>query len=282
MKVLSVQVDTETGKVERNYERAFVMLEAGLKLYEPDVVLFPEGFASYLASTDMTAFAEDVPGATTERFCRYSKDHDVMIAFGLIRRDPKGRGMYNTIVLIDRGQIIGLYDKTHLTVDHRPGLSELKNESRMFLPGEKLGLFDTRFGRLGILICHDGEYPEVWRCLALEGARAIFWLMNCGDASATARSQARWNAIPVFTCNKVYRHEDGDRRNGCSIHVDAAGETLDLAGAAESFVYSDVDLDKQMQYRRDGVTSLANAFVIRRPELYGAIVRPTTSRDPSA
>jgi N-carbamoylputrescine amidase len=273
MRVLAIQLHTDTGKVRQNYTRAFSLLELGATLYHPDVVLLPEAFAAWGASTDLTPFAEDVPGLTTATFCEYSQKYDAMIIFGLIRRDPQGEGLYNTAVLIDRGELLGLYDKTHLTMDHRPESRALKNEQELFLPGGRLGLFDTRFGKIGVLICHDGSYPEMWRCLALEGAKAIVWLMNCIDISSWARLHASWNTVPVFSCNRTLRMENGQRNGGGSIFVDVQGEPLDAAGTAESFVFADVNLEEQLRFRADGISPLANYFRVRRPDLYGPLCR---------
>ena len=277
MRVLAIQLQVETGEVEANYERAYHLLERGARLYRPHVILFPEAFAVYLAWADMSFaedVAEDVPGPTTDRFCQFSREYGALIAFGLVRRNPQGEGLFNSVVLADGGDIVGIYDKTHLVMDHRPATRALKNEQEMFLPGSRLGLFDTRFGKIGLLICHDGEYPEVWRCLALENAKAIFWLMNCGDLSTWAKLHARWNAIPVFTCNRVEVGEKGERRGGGSVLVDVHGEPFDAAGTAEAFVFADVDLEQQAQFRADVVTAQANVFRVRRTDLYGPICRP--------
>ncbi len=273
MRVLSIQLETETGKVEDNYARAFALLQTGIGLYQPDLVLLPEGFAAYGAAVDMTPFAEPVPGPTSERFCQYSREHGVMIVFGIIRRNPQGEGHYNSAVIVDRGEIIGIYDKTHLYMDQRPEMAD-HNEQAIFLPGKQLGVFDTRLGRLGVLICHDGQYPEVWRCLALEGAEAIIWLLNDGDCSGWAKLHAFWNTVPVFSCNKVAVSDDGKRHGGGSIIVDVHGQPLDYAATAESFVCADIDLKEQAKYRAEGITGPSNVFRVRRVDLYGPICRP--------
>ncbi len=271
MRVLAIQLHVEKGKVHENYERAYNLLELGIKLYQPDVVLFPEGFAVYGASADMNPLAEDVPGPATDRFCHYSRAHGLMILFGLARRDPAGRGLYNSVVLIDQGQILGTYDKTHLVMECSPERRATDNEQEIYSPGRKLGLFDTRFGRIGVMICFDGEFPEVPRSLVLQGARAIFWLMNCGDRSTVAKLNARWNLVPFFTCNRVRIVENGERRGGGSIFVDAHGEPFDVAGSAESFVFAKVDLEEQAKFKAGGISNVDNVYRVRRTDLYEPI-----------
>lgn len=276
MRVLSIKPEIVVGQVTANYQRAFSLLEQGASLYHPDVILLPEGFAVYNNTPDPTwpeQVAEPVPGPTGEAFCACSRRYGAMILFGLVRRNPAGAGLYNSILVIDDGKIVGIYDKTHLCMDHRPETCAYKNEQALFLPGDHLGLFDTRFGRIGVQICHDGEYPEMWRVLALEGAQAIFWPMNCGDMSVWAKLHARWNAVPVFTSNVVTRNAQGQRRGGGSICVDVHGEPFDAAGTAESFVFADVDLAGQAAFRAAGVTPQANVFRVRRADLYGSLTR---------
>ena len=132
------------------------------------------------------------------------------------------------------------------------------------------------------MICFDGEFPEVPRCLALGGAKIIFWLMNCGDRSMVAKLNARWNLVPIFTCNRVRIVESGDRRGGRSAFVDAHGEPLDVAGSAEAFVFADIDLEEQWQFRMGGISNTDNVYKIRRTDLYQLICRakPTQWEEP--
>lgn len=277
VRILGIQGNFETGTVEANYERGYRLLEQGAELYRPDIIMLPEAFAGYLVMTESGHLAEDVPGATTDQFCAYSSRYGVLILFGMIRRNPSGGKPYNSAVIVDRGGIIGIYDKTHLVINRHPGA--IDNEREMFTQGDHLGLFDTRFGRIGVLICHDGGYPEVWRSLVLEGARAIFWLISDGDMSAWARAQALWNATPVFSCNRVLTGSGdraGRRVGGGSVFCDVLGEPFDLAGTTEGFVFAEVNLDELADYKVTGVRPWANVFRVRRPDLYESIVRPKT------
>ena len=142
LRVLSIQLHVKKNNLEdvaENYKRAYALLELGSRLYHPNVILLPEGFASYDNSKIKGGIAEEVPGATTDKFCQYSAQYNTMIIFGLIRRNPVGEGCYNSAVLIDHGKIVGICDKTHLYMDPRP----CANEQAMFLPGKEWGLFDT-------------------------------------------------------------------------------------------------------------------------------------------
>ena len=271
MKVLSIQLHSAPNDPPENYRRAFKMLEYGVELYEPDVIMLPEGFAGFRTEIPHRDFAEPVPGPATDRFCEYSRRFNVMILFGLIRKAPSGDGIYNSIMIIDQGEVIGIYDKTHLSMDNRPEYQELYSEQAIFIPGKRLGVFDTRFGRIGVLICHDGEFPEPWRAMVLEGAEAIFWPMSAGDFSSWAMLHARWNAVPVFTCNPIGSYDDGTRQGGGSVFADVHGRPLDKADTAEAFLFADVDLAAQTAFRTEGLTPQANVYRVRRHDLYGSL-----------
>lgn len=266
MRVLAIQLQTVDGQVDANYERAFALLAQGAEMYRPDVVILPELFAVAGVAEDLHPFAEDVSGPTVSRFAEYSRRYGMMVLVGIIRK--AGENLYNSIVLVDRGEVIGFYDKTHLVMEHRPERKALCNEQDFYVPGDKLGLFDTRFGRIGIMICHDGEYPEVPRALAIGGAQAIFWPINNGELSSWAKLHARWNTTPVFSCNRVWMGDDGVRKGGGSIFVDIYGNAWDSAGTSEAFVFADVDLAEQAKFRDAAVTPQANLFRVRRPDLY--------------
>lgn len=279
MRVLSIQIETAIGEIDANYERAFAFLEHGARVYRPDVILLPEAFATYMAAADMRTVAEPAPGPMTDRFCALSAQYGALIIFGMVRANPHGDGVYNSAVLVDGGTIIGIYDKTHHAMNLIPEERARKNDQEIYLPGDRLGLFDTRFGRLGVMICHDGNFPEVFRALTLEGARAILWIMNTTvDVSGWARQHALWNTVPIFTCNRVMKDPAGGRRYGYSIFVDVRGNVLDSAATAEAFVFADVDMDEQLAFRTTGLGASANQLRVRRPELYSALARPKNER----
>ena len=223
MKVLSIQLHSAPNDPPANYRRAFTMLEYGVELYQPDVIMLPEGFAGFRTEIPHREFAEPVPGPATDRFCEYSRRFNVMILFGLIRSAPSGEGIYNSIMIIDQGEVIGIYDKTHLVMDNRPGYKELYSEQEIFIPGKRLGVFDTRFGRIGVLICHDGEFPEPWRAMVLEGAEAIFWPMS---------------APVTLVAGRCYMPDGTRCRSSPAIRSEAMTTALDRAGAASSRTFT--------------------------------------------
>lgn len=114
--------------------------------------------------------AEQIPGPSTEVLCPLAKELGVVIIASLFEK--RGPGLYhNTAAIIDAdGSYLGKYRKMHIPED--PGF----NEKFYFTPGD-LGyrVWDTKFGRIGVLICWDQWYPEAARLTALKGAEILFY-----------------------------------------------------------------------------------------------------------
>lgn len=123
--------------------------------------------------------AEPVPGPTTEYFGELAKRHGVHLVFSLHERD--GHLVYNAAVLLGPdGRLIGKYRKTCLP----PGEAEAG-----IAPGHGYPVFDTRIGRIGMMVCYDGFFPEVARELTNRGAEVIAWpVWGCNPLLAQARA----------------------------------------------------------------------------------------------
>lgn len=114
--------------------------------------------------------AESIPGPTTEAFQKLAKKHKVVVVASLFEK--RAAGVYhNTAVVIDAdGSFLGVYRKMHIPDD------PLFYEKFYFTPGD-LGfkVWNTRYGKLGVLICWDQWYPEAARLTAMQGAEILFY-----------------------------------------------------------------------------------------------------------
>ncbi|HEY1793932.1 MAG TPA: carbon-nitrogen hydrolase family protein [Opitutaceae bacterium] len=142
---------------------AFIARLDRIAAEKPDIVCLGEeirlegGTAPYLSA------AEPIPGPSTRRIGEAAKRHHMYVVVGLTERD--GAAAYNTCVLIDRsGHVAGKYRKVYLPREEIEG---------GLTPGSSCPVFDTDFGRIGIMVCWDAEYPEPARALALRGAEVI-------------------------------------------------------------------------------------------------------------
>jgi N-carbamoylputrescine amidase len=188
-----------------------------------NIVCLPELFrAQYFCQReDLHLFdlAEPIPGPSTEKLAAVARESGVVIVASLFER--RAAGLYhNTAVTLDSdGAIAGIYRKMHIPDD------PLYYEKYYFTPGD-LGFHstDTRFGRIGTLVCWDQWYPEGARLTALQGAEVLFYPTAIGwhpaekDEFGTAqyeawqtiqRSHAIANGVYVAAVNRV-GHEQGD------------------------------------------------------------------------
>lgn len=122
--------------------------------------------------------AEPVPGPSTEYFAQQAKRHGFYVVAGLVERD--GHLVYNTAVLVGPEGLVGKYRKVTLP----------RGECNVgVMPGHEFPVFPTRIGKLAMMVCYDGFYPEVARQLSACGAEIIaFPVWGCNPDLARARA----------------------------------------------------------------------------------------------
>ena len=146
---------------------------------DADLVVLPETLTYYGTKGTYADAAEPIPGPSTDYFAELAKQHDVYIVAGLLERD--GHLIYNVAVLLGPdGNIVGKYRKVCLP------RSEIEGG---IMPGNEYPVFPTRFGKVGMMVCYDGFFPEVARELANNGADVIAWpVWGCNPLLAQARA----------------------------------------------------------------------------------------------
>jgi beta-ureidopropionase len=156
--------------LEGNRDYVMGLLDLALK-QKPDLVCLPEAFSSVSVPCEhISEVAENLPGPTTDAAAeRARKGKCYVICPVVTQRD----GVYwNSAVVIDRdGAIMGVYDKLHPVTTSSDYTAFESGTS----PGETAPVFDLDFGRVGVQICFDIQFPESWSELADQGARLVFW-----------------------------------------------------------------------------------------------------------
>lgn len=261
-----------SGDRKQNLDRAESMIRDAAKR-GAQILLLPEVFheAFFVVALDMKYFdlAEPVPGPITDRMQALAQELGVVLVVPLYERVDRSV-YYNSAVVIDAdGRLLGTYRKNHIP------LSTLFYEKLYFKPGN-LGypVFATRFGKVGLLICHDRHYPEGARAVALNGAEILLVPSATPDASNSVRvwekelaAHAIFNEYFVAGLNRVGR-EDKYNYYGRSVIFDPAGELLAQAGGDEEVLLADCDLDKITQRRRSW-----QFYRDRRPDTYGSLTQ---------
>ena len=130
-----------------------------------DLVVLPETITVYGTGLKYSDCAESIPGPSTKYFGQLAKKHNLYIVVGLLERAK--HLVYNVSVLIGPdGKIVGKYRKVTLPRGEIEG---------GVTPGHEYPVFETRFGKVGMMICYDGFFPEVARELSKNGAEVIAW-----------------------------------------------------------------------------------------------------------
>lgn len=178
--------------------------------------------------SDSKADAQPVPGELTEIISEKARKYNSYIIFSMLERD--GSKIFNTAILIDRkGNISGKYRKMHLPLaEAEGGIS----------PGNEYGVFNTDFGKIGVMVCWDNSFPEAARILANRGTEIIFLPTQAND-DIQQRTRAKDNG--VFMVSSNYFHK------GLSRIINPHGEVVSkVTSKKKGVAVAEIDLDERL------------------------------------
>ncbi|MFN0101365.1 MAG: carbon-nitrogen hydrolase family protein [Bryobacteraceae bacterium] len=193
-----------------------------------DVILLPEGISVVGTTKTYVEISESIPGPTTKSLGEVAKARKSYIIAGIYERE--GATVYNTAVLIDRnGDLAGKYRKVYLPRE------EIE---RGLTPGTHFPVFQTDFGKVGLMICYDVFFAEPARALANQGADMILMPIWGGDETL-AKARAIENG--VFLVTSGYDHP--------TYIMDPFGERLSQAREQGTAAIATVDLAKHYRWQ---------------------------------
>ena len=189
-----------------------------------DIVCLPEGITLVGTTDDYMSASEPIPGPTTNYLGQIARKHNLYIVAGILEK--KGDIVYNTAVLIDRnGDLAGKYRKVSLPQEEIDG---------GITPGNSFPVFDTDFGRIGLMICWDVTFPEPAKALAQNGAEIIFLPIWGGDVNLT---KARAIENQVYVVSSTY--------DMITAVFDPEGKIVKQATDKNPVIVTELDLNKK-------------------------------------
>jgi len=226
-----VHYQPKGGKSPMDNCRQFAPLIADAARQRADFVVLPETLTYYRMGKSYADCAEPVPGPSTGYFGTLAKEHNLYLVVGLLERE--GPLVYNVAALIGPdGKFIGKYRKVALPRGEIEGGIH---------PGSDYPIFETRFGKVGMMVCYDGFFPEVARQLAMRGAEVIAWpVWGCNPMLASARACENH----VYLVSSTY--EDVSSKWMLSAVYDHAGQPMVHAEKWGTVVVAEVDLNQRL------------------------------------
>jgi predicted amidohydrolase len=257
MKVAAIQM-TSGPQVAANLEQAGALLEAaaarGARL-----AALPENFAFMgLNDADKRAVAEaDGSGPAQEFLATTARRLRLWIVGGTLplRAGSDGRVAAASLVFNSDGERVARYDKIHLFDVDIPGRTESYRESAHVAPGQAVAVLDTPVGRLGLSVCYDVRFPELYRRMSAAGAQ----ILAVPSAFTSPTGRAHWetllraraieNLCYVVAPAQSGFHPSGRETYGDSMIVDYWGRVLQRVPRGRGSAVADVDLAHQTSVR---------------------------------
>lgn len=267
MKIALVQFEGAICEVEANTAHACDLI-AQAAAGGADLVVLPElfstGYNLDIVGPRILDLAEPIDGPTVTALRTAARENNVYVIAGLaLVKEQLPAVAFNSSVFIDRaGELLGTFDKAHLWALER----------FYFRSGNEFPVFETEFGKVGIMICYDMGFPEVARMLALKGAELIVcpsaWCEEDHDVwNYNTQCRALENTVYLAAVNRYGREDDlymGGHTRVCSPRGAVMAE---LEEEAEGILYANLDFSQMKRFRT------ASPYLRdRRPELYEEVL----------
>ncbi len=241
----AVQFSVQPMAVDRNLQRAGEIIRECKRVSHADLIVLPEsfttGFTPVGSIKDLWEAVDTIPGRLTEVGQKWAKELGAYIVFPTYERGKRPEIVYNSAALIGPDGILGVYRKTH------PFPSERREGGGWTTPGTAPCCIDTPIGRIGIVICYDGDFPELARVTTLQGAEIICrpsaFMRTFDHWELTNRARAYDNHVYWIATNSVGLDSGGSYFFGSSMIVHPSGVKMAQARACDEFIWAELDPD---------------------------------------
>ncbi|SDZ04091.1 MULTISPECIES: carbon-nitrogen hydrolase family protein [Tindallia] len=235
-----VQIAIKPNNIKENTDKVCHWMEKAAKEHEAELLLFPESITTgFTPNMPKEAFYELLPESveshTTEvrKLCKELKVHLVYPIYE--RGSEKGEILNSSLLIDDQGQILGNYRKTH----------PFPTERQWTTAGTETAVIETKLGKIGMIICYDGDFPELSRVLTLKGAEIITRpsaLLRSFDIwELTNKGRAYDNHVYLLGANAVGPDAGDNYYFGHSMIVSPIAQILGQARGTEEIVSAKLD-----------------------------------------
>ena len=255
IKIAAIQMPTVADKME-NVRTVKTYLEK-IKDENPDFVILPEMFCCPYQTENFPIYAEKEGGPVWQQLSGYAKQYGIYLIGGSMPEKDAEGNVYNTSYIFDReGKQIGKHRKVHLfDIDVKGG--QTFKESDTLTAGDSDTVFDTEFGKIGVMLCFDIRFPELSRMMVNDGAKVIFvpaaFNMTTGPAhwELSFRTRALDNQIYMVGCAPARDVSAGYISWGHSIVTDPWGRVIDMLDEKKGILLAELDMDYEEQVKEE-------------------------------
>ncbi|WP_293780601.1 carbon-nitrogen hydrolase family protein [uncultured Oxalicibacterium sp.] len=220
------------------------------------LILLPEYWAAMgMQETDKIALAEeDGAGQIQECMARAARDYQVWLIGGTLPLVATENKVLNTMMVYDdQGQRVSRYDKIHLFSFTRG--EESYDEARTILHGKQVGTFDAPFGKVGLSVCYDLRFPELYRamgdCTLMVVPAAFTYTTGRAHWEVLLRARAIENQCYVLAAAQGGRHPNGRTTWGHSMLIDPWGEIKSVWNEGEGLAIGDIEPHHLLRVREN-------------------------------
>ena len=249
-KVAAIQMASGPN-VKANLEEAEKLIKAAVQ-QQAELIVLPENFAIMgMTETDKVSIAEPMgSGPLQDYLSEQSRRHGIWLVGGTIPIKSKQAGKVSAASLLynDKGELVARYDKIHLFDVTIEGSNESYNESETIASGDEVVVIDTPFGRLGMAVCYDLRFPELFRAMADVGMEICVlpsaFTSQTGKAhwESLLRARAIENLCFIIAADQGGYHVNGRETYGDSMIIDQWGTIINRLPNGTGVVVSDIDL----------------------------------------
>jgi predicted amidohydrolase len=245
--------------VKANLEEAERLIKTAVQ-QDAELVVLPENFAIMgLTEADKVAIAETPGDGQIQQFLsQQAQKRGIWIVGGTvpIESGVTGKVFSASLLYNDSGEMVARYDKLHLFDVVLEDINESYNESETIEPGDEVVVVDTPFGKLGMAVCYDLRFPELFRTMADLGMEicvlpsAFTNLTGRAHWESLLRARAIENLCYMIAPDQGGYHKNGRETYGDSMIVDPWGVVLNRLPHGTGVVVSSIDLEKLRKTRQ--------------------------------